>query len=95
MKLNTLSVVLFLLIFIWSNAYLFLLNFVLQNVGIYNVRIIYYNIIFFGLGDWQNVLKIVNIPSLLGLLGIIANLLSIMLKNNWIKHKNKKGQKFK
>lgn len=95
MKLNIISVVLFLLIFVWSNVYPFLLNFVLQNVEIYNIRIVYYNIIFFGLGDWHNVIKIVNIPSVLGLLGIIANLLSMMLKNNWLKNENTKGQKFK
>lgn len=34
MKLNIISVVLFLLIFVWSNVYPFLLNFVLQNVEI-------------------------------------------------------------
>lgn len=85
MKKNFLNFFLFLFIFIWSNFYLFLYPFILQNMNVYDVNLVRYNIIFFGLGDLGNTVKFINVPSVIGLLGIILNLYIILKNRKFIK----------
>ncbi len=80
MKKNFLNFLLFLVIFIWSNFYFFLYSPILQNMDIYNISFVRYNVLFFGIGNLENTVKFVNIPSIVGLIGISFNSYVILKK---------------
>ncbi len=68
-----LNFIICLIIFIWSNFYLFLYPIILQYSQIYDVQLIRDSLLFFEFGNSVHTIRCINLPSIVSLIGMIIN----------------------